>query len=207
MLPLSLQVPASLVFLAGGAVACFAGYRLFRFVLGMYGFFLGALVASSIVGTQAGWSLVVAALAGGALGALVMIAASFAGVALLGAGLGAFLVNLLWKPLGNEPHVAAVIVGAALGGFAAMAVQRYVIIAGTAFGGAWTMLVGAAALMMGKGPKTGAAAGDLWVVYPNTAGPDRMWIYVAWVAIALAGVFVQLKTGGKKSAGKKKPKD
>lgn len=204
MLPLSLQVPASLVFLAGGAVACFAGYRLFRFVLGMYGFFLGALVASSIVGTQAGWSLILAALAGGALGALVMIAASFAGVALLGAGLGAFLVNLLWKPIGNEPHIVAVIVGAALGGFAAMAVQRYVIIAGTSFGGAWTMLVGAAALMMGKGPKTGAAAGDLWVVYPNTAGPDRMWIYVAWVAIALAGVFVQLKTGKAKPKPKKK---
>lgn len=204
MVPVSLQVPASLVFLAGGAVACFAGYRLFRFVLGMCGFFLGALVASSMVGTQAGWSVVLAALAGGALGALVMIAASFAGVALLGAGFGAFLVNLLWKPIGNEPHVAAVIVGAALGGFAAMMVQRHVIIAGTAIGGAWTMLVGAAALMTGKSAMTGSAAGDLWVVYPNTAGPDRTWIYIAWAAIALAGIFVQLKTGAKKDKGKKK---
>lgn len=204
MLPLSLQVPASLVFLAGGAVACFAGYRLFRFVLGMYGFFLGALVASSMVGTGAGWSVVLAALAGGALGALVMIAASFAGVALLGAGLGAFLVNLIWKPFGGDPHVAAVIVAAAVGGFAAMAVQRHVIIVGTAFGGAWTMLVGAAALMMGKGAKAAGAAESLWGVYPNTSGPDRMWIYVAWVAIALAGIFIQLKTGGGKSKAKKK---
>ncbi|MEW5983083.1 MAG: DUF4203 domain-containing protein [Acidobacteriota bacterium] len=203
MLPLSLQVPASLVFLAGGAVACFAGYRLFRFVLGMYGFFLGALVASSMVGTEAGWSVVLAALAGGALGALVLVAASFVAVALLGAGLGAFLANLLWKPLGNEPHVAAVIIAAALGGFAAMAVQRHVIVAGTALGGAWTMLVGAAALMLGKGVKAGSAAGDLWVVYPNTTGPDRMWVYLAWVAIALAGIFIQLRTGGGKAKGKK----
>ena len=48
MLPLSIQVPASVVLLAGGAVACFAGYRLFRLVLGVYGFILGALVASSM---------------------------------------------------------------------------------------------------------------------------------------------------------------
>jgi hypothetical protein len=29
-------------------LACFAGYRLFRIVLGIYGFILGAMIASSL---------------------------------------------------------------------------------------------------------------------------------------------------------------
>ena len=62
MLPLSIQVPASIVLLAGGAMACFAGYRLFRLVLGVYGFILGALVASSMVGASGTWTIVLAAL-------------------------------------------------------------------------------------------------------------------------------------------------
>ncbi len=33
---------------AGGVIACFAGYRLFRIVLAIYGFMLGAMIASSI---------------------------------------------------------------------------------------------------------------------------------------------------------------
>ena len=57
MLPLSIQVPASVVLLAGGAVACFAGYRLFRLVLGVYGFILGALIASSSIGAGDTWTV------------------------------------------------------------------------------------------------------------------------------------------------------
>jgi len=204
MLPLSMQVPASIVMLAGGAVACFAGYRLFRLVLGVYGFILGALMASSMVGTAETWTIVLAALAGGAVGAFVLVAGYFVGVALVGAGLGAFLVNLAWKPFGGEPHWAAVLACAAVGAIAAMTFQRYVIITATAFGGAWTMLVGAAALMLGKGARAASASADVWVVYPGSAGPGSMWVYAAWVAIALTGVYVQLHTGGKRSKSKKK---
>jgi len=204
MLPLSVQVPASIVMLAGGAVACFAGYRLFRLVLGVYGFILGALMASSFVGTGETWTLVLAALAGGAVGAVVLVAGYFVGVALVGAGLGAFVVNLAWKPFGGEPHWAAVLVCAALGAIGAMTFQGYVIITATAFGGAWTMLVGAAALMLGKGARAASASADVWVVYPGSAGPPGIWVYVAWVAIALTGVYVQLHTGGKQRRSKKK---
>jgi len=95
-------------------------------------------------------------------------------------------------------------VAAAIGAFAAMSFQRYVIVIGTAFGGAWTMLVGAAALMLGKGARAASAAGDLWVLYPDAANPDRLWVYVAWMVISLVGVYVQLQGGGKKSRRPKK---
>ena len=143
MLPLSMQVPASVVLLAGGAIACFGGYRLFRFVLGVYGFILGALVGSSMVGTGEVWVILLAgAGAAGPSGALVLVAGYFVGVAIIGAGMAAFVVNLAWRPFGGEPHPVALVVAAAIGAFAAMSFQRHVIIVGTAFGGAWTMLVG-----------------------------------------------------------------
>jgi len=203
MLPLSVQVPASIVMLAGGAIACFAGYRLFRLVLGVYGFILGALMASAMVGTAETWSIVLAALAGGAAGAFVLVAGYFVGVALVGAGLGAFVINLAWKPFGGEPHWAAVLVCAAIGAIGAMTFQRYVIITATAFGGAWTLLVGAAALMLGKGARAASASADVWVVYPGSAGPPGIWVYVAWIAIALTGLYVQLHTAGAKVRKKK----
>ena len=202
MLPLSIQVPASIILLAGGAMACFAGYRLFRLVLGVYGFILGALVASSMMGASGTWTVVLAAVGGGALGALVLVAGYFVGVALIGAGLGALAVNLAWKPFGGEPHWAVVLVVAAVGAIAAMSFQRYVIILATAFGGAWTMLVGAAALMSGPGARPASAGSEVWVVYPHYTGPNAMWVYVAWIAIALTGTYVQLHTAGGKTRTK-----
>ncbi|MBI4263501.1 MAG: hypothetical protein HY657_03915, partial [Acidobacteria bacterium] len=50
MLPAVYQLPAAVVLLAGGIVSCFFGYRLFRIVLAIFGFILGALAASSIFG-------------------------------------------------------------------------------------------------------------------------------------------------------------
>jgi len=196
MLPLSVQVPASIVLLAGGAMACFAGYRLFRLVLGVYGFILGALLASAFIGAGSTWTLVLAAAAGGAAGALVLFAGYFVGVALIGAGVGYLLVNLAWKPFGGDPHWAVVLVVAAVGAIAAMKFQRYVIILATAFAGAWTMLIGAAALMAGPGARAASASSDVFVVYPNYTGPNGTWVYVAWLAVALTGTYVQLHTGG-----------
>ena len=196
MLPLSVQVPASIVLLAGGAVACFAGYRLFRLVLGVYGFILGALLASSMVGGSGTWTMVLAAIAGGAAGALVLVVGYFVGVAIIGAGIGALAVNLAWKPLGGEPHWAVVLVVAAVGAIAAMSFQRYVIVLATAFAGAWTLLRGAETLMTGQGTRAAASGSDVWVAYLGYSGPNAMWVYAAWVAIALTGTYVQLHTGG-----------
>ena len=131
MLPATFQTPAALVLLAGGLLSCFAGYRVFRIVLGIYGFILGALLASSAMGTDHTLYMVGAALVGGIVGALILILAYFVGVALIGAGIGALVANLAGAALGREPHVAVVILLAVLGALGALALQRYVIIAAT----------------------------------------------------------------------------
>lgn len=205
MLPLSYQLPAAVVLVAGGVVTCFAGYRLFRFVLGAYGFILGALVGSSMAGAAADtWVVVVSAIGGGVAGALILVVGYFVGVALVGAGTAAFLLNAIWTPLRGEPHWALVAVTAAIGAFLAIRFQRYVIVAATSFGGAWTALVGLVALMAGKGAKAASASTDIWVVYPGAAASSTAWMYVAWIVISLVGMYVQFRSGGKKKKQKAK---
>ena len=76
-----------------GAITCFAGYRLFRFVLAIWGFILGAGIGSSMMGGDSAIAMIGAGLAGGLLGALALVFAYFVGVALVGAGLGALVTS------------------------------------------------------------------------------------------------------------------
>ena len=57
MLPASYATPAAAILTVGGLLACFAGYRLFRLVLGLYGFILGAIVTTSFIGAQSTMAL------------------------------------------------------------------------------------------------------------------------------------------------------
>jgi hypothetical protein len=197
MLPAAFQTPAALILLLGGLISCFAGYRVFRFVLGFFGFVLGALLASSVMGTEETLWMIGAAIAGGIVGSLILIAAYFVGVALIGAGVGALVVNLIWASLGREPHIVIVILFAIAGALAALALQRYVIIVSTAFGGAWTAIVGALALLGDRLAVAAAARNDVWLAYPMNPAPGQRWVIVAWLVIGLAGVIVQLSVTAK----------
>jgi len=197
MLPHSYELPAGVLLVIGGALSCFAGYRLFRIVLGIYGFVLGAMLASSMVAASNTIGMIVAALAGGLIGALALMFAYFVGIALVGAGLGALVAHVGWSYVGSggDPPPIAVILLALVGSIGAMLLQRYVIIVATAFGGAWTMIVGGLA----AGDRTvRAATADVWVLYPLSPGPGRSWVPIAWVGLGLIGTAVQLVVTGRK---------
>ena len=199
MLPASYQLPAAIVLLAGGVVACFFGYRLFRIVLAIFGFILGALAASSIFGMSDTGPMIVAAVAGGLVGAGILIAAYFVGVALIGAGLGAVAAHLFFVASDRDPPFLAVVFLSIAGAAAAMYLQRYFIIVGTGFGGAWTMIVGVLALLGDRAALAAAASGDVWVVYPMNPAPGQRWVPLAWLALGAIGTAVQLGiTGGEK---------
>ena len=197
MLPASFQIPAALILLAGGVISCFAGYRVFRFVLGFFGFILGALLASSIVGSEQTMWMIGSAIGGGIVGALILVAAYFVGVALIGAGVGALVVNLIWAALGREPHIVIVILFAIAGALGALALQRYVIVAATAFGGAWTTIVGALALMGDRLAIEATVRNNVWLAYPMNPAPGQQWIVFAWLALGIVGVVVQLSVTAK----------
>jgi hypothetical protein len=96
MLPQAYELPAALFLFLAGAVSCFAGYRLFKLVLGIYGFILGAGLASSAMSASNTIGMIAAALAGGIVGALILVFAYFIGIALVGAGLGALVLHFGW---------------------------------------------------------------------------------------------------------------
>jgi hypothetical protein len=215
MLPAPYQMPATLLLLVSGVIACFFGHRLFRLVLALFGFIIGALASSSLIGAGASsTTLMVAAVVGGLIGAGLLTAAYFVSVALLGAMLGAAagnltfpavssLVNLVlpaeWELTGREPGILVIVLFSTAGAVLSVYLQRYVIIVGTAFAGAWTLVVGVMGLAGNPLARTAAAAGTVWVAYPLDPAPGRRWVLIAWVVLALAGCAVQLGwTGGSK---------
>lgn len=205
MLPAAYQLPAAVVLIAGGVISCFVGYRLFKFVLAIFGFILGALAASSVFGVSDTTPMVIAAVIGGLAGALLLLAAYFVGVALIGAGIGALVANLIWTQIEGDPHPFVVVLFSVAGALLATWLQRYVIILGTAFAGAWTIIVGALALMGDRTALNAAAAGDIWVAYPMTPAPGQRWVPYAWIALGLAGTLVQMFVTGGESGRVVKP--
>ncbi len=199
MLPATYQVPAAILLLLGGIVACFFGYRLFRIVLAVFGFIFGAFVSSSIFGVSDTTPMLVAAVLGGLFGALLLVAAYFVAVALIGAGIGAVIANVLLGQGDAPAAVVWVVVFAVVGAAASMYLQRYFIIVGTAFGGAWTMLVGTLTLVGQLTVPLEATGEAVWVAYLLDPVQERQWVLVAWFALGAAGTAVQLGiTGGER---------
>jgi hypothetical protein len=197
MLPHAYELPAAIGLVLAGALACFAGYRVFRIVLAIYGFILGAMLASSTIGVNSTSAMVVAGVVGGLVGAVVMAFAYVVGIALVGAGLGALMAHLIWTRMAStDPPAVAVIVVSIAGAIGAMLLQRYVIIVGTAFAGAWTLIIGAVNAFASRGLAPGVAAADVWILYP-TSVPDQRWAPVAWVVLGLVGTGVQLAITGR----------
>lgn len=196
MLPATYQMPAALLLVLGGAVACFFGYRLFRLVLAFAGFVIGGFAASSVFGVSDTMPMLIAFVVGGLVGAGVLFAAYFLGVALVGAGLGAAAAHLLFAAGESDPPFLALVFLTIVGAVGAMYLQRYFIIVGTGFGGAWTLLVGAMTLA-GNSAAAAAAEGDVWVLYPFDPAPGQRWLPLAWFVLGAIGTWVQLGwTGG-----------
>jgi len=200
MLPHSYALPAAILIFLSGMVACFAGYRLFRLVLAIYGFILGAMLGSSLMAPSNTIGMIAAALLGGIAGALIMAFAYFVGIALVGAGMGALAAHMFWTTWrAVDPPAPAVILLSVAGAVGAMLLQRYVIIFSTAFSGAWTMIIGGLALTGDTTAARAAATGNVWILYPFTPLPAHRWVPYAWALLGFVGVAVQMGiTAGKK---------
>ena len=195
MLPSGYHIPAALIFVGGGLLACFYGYRLFRIVLGVYGFILGALFGSQLAASSSDAWMVAGALLGGVIGAAALYMAYFIGAVLVGAGVGAFLAHLGWSAWRSDPPLLAVIAFALVGALSGWWFQRIVVSIATALGGAWTALVGLSAIIserMARRPPRGA---DIWIEYPASQALGR-WGLLLWIALAVWGAAVQLRRKG-----------
>ena len=207
MLPASYQLPAAAMLLAGGVISCFFGYRLFRTVLAIFGFVLGGMLASSVFGVSNTTMMLVAWVLGGLVGAFILIFAYFLGVALAGAAIGAAVANVMFSIGNRDPRALVIILCSIAGAIASMYLQRYFIIVFTAFGGAWTMIVGAMALVGDRTALKAATSGDVWVAYPLNPAPGQRWVPIVWIVLSLIGAAVQVGiTGGEKGRVVKRKK-
>jgi hypothetical protein len=203
MVPASYALPVAAILAVSGAVACFGGYRLFRIVLGIYGFILGALITSSVMGTENVWALVLAAAIGGLLGAGLMVAAYFIGVGLIGAALATLGLHMAWQLIGGAPPTVAIVIVAVLGALGALSVSRYVVIIGTALAGSWTLIVGGLALGGERFGMLSVTPDNIWVVYASGPWPGSWAVTGSWIALAIIGAVVQTMTTGKTGKRKK----
>ena len=133
-----------------GLINALFGYRLFRMFFACLGFVLGAAIGGYL-GYAWGpegdviWPLV-GALAGGIVGALALFGIYLAGVFVAGGMVAALLVTVVLAGAGiTVPH-AILVIPLLLGGAAALAVHKTVIILASAFGGALGVVYGGALL-------------------------------------------------------------
>ena len=204
MASVSFHIPVAIILLGGGLLACFLGYRLLRILLGLYGFVAGVIIATLFVDQfEETWMAVLVTVGGGLAGAVLATVAYLAGVALLGAALGAVALNVAWSSRGGEPEVWLVLAVCLVGSLVALAMRRYVIIVGTSFGGAWTALVGGLALA-GNSAAVAAASGDVQQLYPMVPASTQKWFVAGWFGLGALAVLVQLRGMAKRRVRAKK---
>ena len=205
MFPGFLHQPLATILLVGGLLTCFLGYRLFRFVLAGFGLFFGAIGVVWMSSSTDLLVLVGAVLVGALVGGLMFFAVYYVGVAIVGAGLGATFVYLLWIQRADDPHALLVILFAIIGAFAALLVQRYVLIVGTAFGGAWTSLVGGLALTGQEDAVMAVSNLGAWFSYPLDIVVARHEALLGgWLVVGLLGFVVQLRKTRRALDGRRK---
>jgi hypothetical protein len=163
------------------------------------------MIASSLMAASNAVGMIIAAVVGGIVGALIFVFAYFIGIALVGAGLGALCANVLWElfhnsssGLGGDTPWQVAVGAAVVGAITAMVLQRYVIIVSTAFAGAWTLLLGTMTVAGDRATARAVSAADVWIFYPVGPAPGRWWVTFAWVALGLVGTGVQLEITSKR---------
>jgi Domain of unknown function (DUF4203) len=152
-----------------GAVQCFFGYRIFKFILGLTGFIVGAALAGA-VGYAISHEEAVAFLAGivgGAIGAALFVALYFVGIFLI----GAFLLIL-----------------AVTAGVIAVIFQKFMIILSTGFGGAWNVVTGIAYFTTGSVDPT-----NIERLF-RSWGSHLYALVLCWLLLGIVGVVVQYKS-------------
>ncbi|HEY3383755.1 MAG TPA: DUF4203 domain-containing protein [Vicinamibacterales bacterium] len=200
MLPHAYQLPAGLLLILAGLLACVAGYRLFRAVLTIYGLVIGALFASTLVAPGNVTGMLIALAVGGVVGALILYAGYFAGVVLVGAGFGAMAAHAVWTQWGRDPGVIVILFFAVAGGVMAFAWQRYAVIFATAFVGAQTAVAGFVALVAHRANRP-TGMDEVWTGHLGTPLIARQWTFLAWIALGIVGALVQLRSGSPRRSG------
>jgi hypothetical protein len=198
LLPRVLEMPIALLLFLSGILACLAGYRVFKVVMAIYGFVLGAAIANTALGITNTVGMIVGAIFGGIAGAVILVLAYFVGIALMGASLGAVVAHVGWNYFRmTDPPLPGLVVIVVLGAMGALILQRYVLIVATAFSGAWIAILSGLSIAGNASVLNALAGGDISALSPPTPGAGNDWVPTGWLILGLVGTVVQLGITGR----------
>jgi hypothetical protein len=174
-----------------GMVCCFLGYRVFKFVLGIFGFFgglvLGNLLAVTFLEFE-GVVLWILILAMGVIGAGLAVGLYFFGIFIAGAVSGGLLGSIISSQLTLEPLIVIIALGL-FSGILALLLQKVIIIVSTALVGSW-MAVSGGAYFLGRF--------DPYRFLQNPSSvfdsfENKELLLVGWLLLAGLGMLVQFR--------------
>ena len=181
-----------------GLAFCFAGYRFFRILIAIWGFFAGFMLVSQAVAASAGGHILISAL-GVVIAVIVgLIAAALAyylyvaAVAILGASVGFWIGTGLMTALGfssqSAPALLVGIIAAVILVLIILAwnLTKLLIIISTSLGGASTAIAGVL-LLLRIIPLDALTVGVMGAIIRGSP----IWS-LAWLALAVVGIIVQL---------------
>ncbi|HZT98640.1 MAG TPA: DUF4203 domain-containing protein [Ktedonobacteraceae bacterium] len=183
-----------------GLAFCFAGYRFFRLLIAIWGFFAGFMLASQAVAASAGGHIlisvigVVIAVIVGLIVAALAYYLYVAAVAILGASVGFWIGTGLMTALGFSSQSApALLVGIIVAVVLVLIIlawnlTKLLIIISTSLGGASTAIAGVL-LLLRIIPLDALTVGVIGAIIRGSP----IWSLV-WLALAVVGIIVQLSS-------------
>lgn len=136
----------SIIAVLFGLLICFFGYRIFRLVLAVAGFVIGASFVAGVGFTLTEGNeiliILIAGIAGGIIAAVILLFLYTTGIFLLGAIFGVVMFSGIFVIIDKNIGPLLYIVPAILGGMVALFLQKFMIILITSFAGAWIAVIG-----------------------------------------------------------------
>jgi len=191
-----------IVSIAIGALSCFFGYRIFKVMLGILGFALGAFIAALIANNilvESQIVLLISAIVGGLIGAALMASLYFIGIFVLGAIIGGLIGTLISTALGGYLQIAAQLILAIIGGVMALIFQKFMIIIATSLSGSWSIVTGIYYFITGNL--------DIYRMFQQPKNLLNLDIHfyiilLCWLILGIISIFVQYTITGKKAKKK-----
>ncbi|MCK4537352.1 MAG: TMEM198/TM7SF3 family protein [Candidatus Krumholzibacteria bacterium] len=182
------------IYIMFGLLACFWGYRMFKAVLGLIGFILGAYLVGGLTASfMGGMGLVplIAGVAGGLICGSLFVGLYFMGIFVLGAAAGWLFGVLITSMASNSLHILLFIILALVGGILAVTFQKTIIVVATAILGSWYLVAGSF-FFMGSGYTPMITFRDPAGLSMSGDGPGIV-IIACWLALAVSGMIFQFK--------------
>ncbi len=177
-----------------GPIVCLFGYRIFKVMLFITGFFVGAALAGTFTFAKSyeNYIIIFACLIGGLFGGLLTLCLYYLGVFVIGALFGGSIGAVLFIVAKTSPEPVVLLILAIIGGIVAIVIHKFMIIISTAFGGALHFIIGLAFITLGSFQITETES-----IF-RTMGSKIYIFALLWVLLGLLGVFFQYKTAPKK---------